>query len=182
MLVTQAAKNGEVEHVELVYEPQCAAAYYLYNIKDGNPKQLVVGDVMLIADIGGGTGDFVSYELKSDCDDGAKVGLVSTGEAEGTFSNSKFYLQLANDSCTGALCGSEFVNQQFIDWLKKHPDGFKAQCRVLGLTPAACIAKAAREFEGKKLEFSVPGADPQDIVIRGAQGAMKKKWIIEITR
>ena len=119
--MTKAAKDAEISYVELVYEPQCAAAYYLHNVEDSMPKQLVVGDELLIADIGGGTGDFVSYRLKSDCEDGAKVGLKIAKDAK------------------GALCGSEFVNQHFIIWLKKHPDGFKEMCEALRLTETACI-------------------------------------------
>lgn len=81
--MTKAAKDAGIEHVELVYEPQCAAAYYTHNIKDRLPRQLEVGDVLLIADVGGGTGDFVSYEYRHDSAMGAKVGLKMVGQARG---------------------------------------------------------------------------------------------------
>ena len=100
-----------------MYEPQCAAAYFTHQIKDRLPQQASEGDVILIADIGGGTGDFVSYEFCQDAVAGAKVGLKLVGTAE------------------GALCGSEFVNQNFIAWLKKSVANFDAKCAALGLRP-----------------------------------------------
>lgn len=38
----------------------------------------------------------------------------------------------ANKCYPGALCGSEFVNQEFIKWLKDDPEAFSAQCEALG--------------------------------------------------
>lgn len=73
--MVDAARDAGIQYVELVYEPQCAAAFHTYNIKDVIPKQLKAGDIILIADIGGGTGDFVSYECRQDCDVGAGVAL-----------------------------------------------------------------------------------------------------------
>ena len=167
-VMTDAAKAAGIDYVELFYEPQCAAAFFTHNIKDRQPKQLTVGDVLLIADIGGGTGDFVSYEFKSDCDSGAKVGLKMVGTAE------------------GALCGSEFVNQNFIAWLKKQAgtkaEMFEAKCKELGLTSTACIKQASASFEGIKTSFSVTGADSEWVTIRGAQGAKTKAWDLELTR
>lgn len=83
LIMTKAAKEAGVDYIELVYEPQCAAAFYTHNVKDRLPKQMNVGDVLLIADIGGGTGDFVSYEYRHDSDAGAKVGLRMVGNAHG---------------------------------------------------------------------------------------------------
>jgi len=81
--MVQAAKAAGIARVELVYEPQCAAAYYTHAVKDRWPRQLAMHDVIMIADIGGGTGDFVSYECRNNLEDGAKVGLQLVGEAEG---------------------------------------------------------------------------------------------------
>lgn len=78
--MVQAAKAAGISRVELVYEPQCAAAFFTHAVQ---PRNLAVHNVILIADIGGGTGDFVSYECRSNLGDGAKVGLQLIGEAEG---------------------------------------------------------------------------------------------------
>lgn len=80
--MTQSAKAAGFKYVELVYEPHCAAAYYANNIMN-TPSQLSKGDVLIIADIGGGTGDFVSYEFGGHGDDGAKMPLSIVGNPEG---------------------------------------------------------------------------------------------------
>ena len=84
-VMTKAAKDAGISYVELVYEPQCAAAYCMHNLKDQIYKPLSVGDILLIADIGGGTGDFVSFEFKSAGEKGARVGLRMAGNAEGKY-------------------------------------------------------------------------------------------------
>ena len=86
----------------------------------------------------------------------------------------------------GALCGSEFVNQQFLDWLQKEAGkavgSFDGMCEVLGLTPTACLKQASIQFEAIKQEFSVPEADPCYVTIRGAQGAKRDSWDKQVTR
>ena len=72
--MTKGAKDAGIPHVELVYEPHCAAAYFAHKVRDRVNMQLKTGDVVIVADIGGGTGDFVSYKLKTDSNLGAKVG------------------------------------------------------------------------------------------------------------
>lgn len=80
--MSQAAKKAGVNYVEIVHEPQCAAAYFIHHIK-GGPNQLQAGDVLMIPDIGGETGDFVSYKITDDIDNGAGIGLETVGTAEG---------------------------------------------------------------------------------------------------
>ena len=81
--MTQAAKNAGIGYVELVYEPQCAVAYYTYKIMERTPSQLEVGSVITVPDIGGGTGDFVSYRITTHGQTGAGVGLEMVGKATG---------------------------------------------------------------------------------------------------
>ncbi|KAK5676014.1 hypothetical protein LTS10_011303 [Elasticomyces elasticus] len=89
--MTIAAKRAGIEHVELVYEPQCAAGYFTGNIKNQAPSWLDKGDVLLVADVGGGTGDFVSFEYESSSRDGAKVRLRTVGEPEGECVRSQYH-------------------------------------------------------------------------------------------
>lgn len=60
-----AAKAAGVDHVDILYEPQCAAAYLLDDIikRPTLTASMRVGSVILVADPGGGTGDFVAYEI-----------------------------------------------------------------------------------------------------------------------
>lgn len=93
--MTQSAKEAGFKYVELVYEPHCAAAYYANNIMN-TPSQLSKGDVLIIADIGGGTGDFVSYEFGGSGNDGAKMPLSIVGNPEG-------------ESCMAPRCNHAYI-------------------------------------------------------------------------
>ncbi len=75
LIITKAAIRAGAYHVQLVYEPQCAAAYFTEKVKKGVPKWFVIGDTLLIADLGGGTGDFVLYRFVEDSTAGAKITL-----------------------------------------------------------------------------------------------------------
>ncbi|KAI6862239.1 hypothetical protein KC343_g6540 [Hortaea werneckii] len=164
--MTQSAKDAGFKYVELVYEPHCAAAYYANNIMN-TPSQLSKGDVLIIADIGGGTGDFVSYEFGGHGDDGAKMPLSIVGNPE------------------GALCGSQFVNENFREWLLqsigKEFGSFTALCAHLGRTEASVLDDAQRQFETLKRGFEEKKQIPGNIFVRGAQGAERRKWDVEIS-
>ncbi|KAI7495508.1 hypothetical protein KC367_g7271 [Hortaea werneckii] len=164
--MTQSAKDAGFKYVELVYEPHCAAAYYANNIMN-TPSQLSKGDVLIIADIGGGTGDFVSYEFGGSGDNGAKMPLSIVGNPE------------------GALCGSQFVNENFLEWLlqniAKEFGSFTAFCKQMGRSEASVLDDAQRQFETLKRGFEEKKQIPGNIFIRGAQGAERRKWDIEIS-
>ncbi|KAK4575250.1 hypothetical protein LTR86_001102 [Recurvomyces mirabilis] len=148
--MTTAAKCAGIEHVELVYEPQCAAAFYTYTVKDKMPRQMKAGDVLLVADIGGGTGDFVSYRLESGSDDGAAVQLCVAKDAK------------------GALCGSEWVTQAMLAWLNDNAEeGWQAMCKYLNITDAEARRSASIAFEVTKQDFTLRKKDPAYITLRG---------------
>lgn len=133
-IMTEAAKLAGIEHVELVYEPQCAAAYYTHKIKDSLPRQLKVGDVLMIADVGGGTGDFVSYEFRTDSDAGSQVRLRSIGVATGispagTCPGSTGRLQHTDGECRSSV---RFRSRhRALSWLAA--DGSHGRRRCCGL-------------------------------------------------
>lgn len=82
----------------------------------------------------------------------------------------------------GQLCGSEFVNQNFIGWLKRNKAGdFNTMCKDLGLSETACMKQASNQFQTYKETFSVVADDKQWVTIRGAQGARKEMWAIPLT-
>ena len=83
---------------------------------------------------------------------------------------------------TGALCGSEFVNQHFISWFKEQAGDFQAKCKALGLTPTACIKQASASFEDIKKKFTGPKARFEFVVIHGHQGAAETIWKVTLSR
>lgn len=97
-------------------------------------------------------------------------------------SQSQYDLRLCANRTIGALCGSEFVNQNFITWLKVEAGNFKSKCRQLGLTPTACIKQASATFENIKVSFTEPTDESEFVPIRGAQHSMLKVWDVELTR
>jgi molecular chaperone DnaK (HSP70) len=57
-LTVRAATDAGLLHVTLLEEPQAAFYSWLGNAGDGWRKELAVGDVVLVCDVGGGTTDF----------------------------------------------------------------------------------------------------------------------------
>ena len=57
-LTMQAAGQAGLQNVTLLEEPQAALYAWLEKIGDGFRKQVKVGDVILVVDVGGGTTDF----------------------------------------------------------------------------------------------------------------------------
>ena len=81
----------------------------------------------------------------------------------------------------GALCGSEFVNQHFISWLKEEAGDFEAKSKALGLTPTACIKQASAAFEDVKHKFAGPKNRLEFVVIHGNQGAADTIWNVKLS-
>lgn len=87
----------------------------------------------------------------------------------------------------GALCGSEFVNERFREWLKeqarRETKTFKAMCEQLGISETTCLKAASDEFESIKRDFTVSeGGSSEHITLRGAQGAARPRWELDLTR
>lgn len=72
--MTDAAKTTGFHSITLVYEPQCAAALVAMDIQNSRGKSsFKIDDAFLVCDPGGGTGDFVTYQVKEGITDGARV-------------------------------------------------------------------------------------------------------------
>src|SRR5207247_7704361 len=54
----QAASNAGLQNLTLLEEPQAALYAWLEKAGDGFRKQVKVGDIILVVDVGGGTTDF----------------------------------------------------------------------------------------------------------------------------
>jgi molecular chaperone DnaK (HSP70) len=62
-LTVEAARAAGFEHLILLEEPQAAFYAWLDNLGDEWRKQVQVGDLVLVADVGGGTSDFTLIEV-----------------------------------------------------------------------------------------------------------------------
>jgi molecular chaperone DnaK (HSP70) len=57
-LTVQAARQGGLQHLTLLEEPQASVYAWLADVGDGWRERLRVGDLVLVCDVGGGTTDF----------------------------------------------------------------------------------------------------------------------------
>ena len=65
-LTVEAARAAGFEHLTLLEEPQAAFYAWLDRSGDGWREQVEVGDLVLVADVGGGTTDFTLIEVGED--------------------------------------------------------------------------------------------------------------------
>jgi hypothetical protein len=156
-LMSLAAKSTGAATVELVLEPRCAAAYYLQNVTavSSESAYFSAGDAILVVDIGGGTCDIVCYALDDSI--GAQGRLITIGEANGD------------------LCGSEFVNQEMFEDLKRRAaekHGTLESCLAeLSMTESGFSYYANEAFTPKKKSFNQYSKKDIDLDIRGKKGA-----------
>ena len=84
---------------------------------------------------------------------------------------------------TGALCGSQYVNENFLEWFKAEAadrtGSFEDFCEQYSITEAACLKKAESEFETLKREFIAPKKASDFIIFRGKD---VRETLFEITR
>jgi molecular chaperone DnaK (HSP70) len=78
-LTAEAARLAGLEHAVLLEEPQAALYSWLASTQGGWRKQVAVGDVILVIDVGGGTTDFSLISVR---DEQGELGLerIAVGE------------------------------------------------------------------------------------------------------
>lgn len=143
-LFMDAVKLAGLPRTELVLESESAAALGIEEMRgfsDHLPCQIMRGDDMMVADLGGGTEDLAVYKFGDSAEIGAQVALRSVGAPE------------------GELVGSEWINRLFLKWLEttcreiRRVGGIDAMCRSLSLTKPAFLARASAAFEAKKKDY-----------------------------
>ncbi|KAK4901784.1 hypothetical protein LTR27_001556 [Elasticomyces elasticus] len=158
-VMTSAIKRAGFHGVEVILEPHSVVGYFANSMKHVMHK-LKVGDLMLLADIGGGTGDFTTVELEGPLSDGAIVKLRGVAASNGT------------------LWGSQLVNEQCIKYLQEEAmeqygiTGWKYLCNnVLGITPAEAVSQVNDSFDDIKAKFTSTNSRPKMITIVGINNA-----------
>ncbi|SMQ55851.1 unnamed protein product [Zymoseptoria tritici ST99CH_1A5] len=146
--MTIAAKMAGVASVQLVTESLCAAAYFMQDMQKSKRTALRPGDGILVLDAGGGTTDITCYEMPKSAIAGAETKLQRTGIS------------------AGGLCGSHFINERFIKWVRAEADnnlgGFAMRVASLGYAgaPYAGFYRAANEaFDRIKPDFTPAAAN-----------------------
>lgn len=84
-VMLEAAKRAGFGRVELVYEPHCAMGAFGHMLQRRSlPSVLQNGDIIHVADAGGGTADFVSYQIDVSDGEGAHMLLKVVKEPTGS--------------------------------------------------------------------------------------------------
>ncbi|KAK5127447.1 hypothetical protein LTR85_006786 [Meristemomyces frigidus] len=137
-----AAKAAGLEFVTLASEPASALAYLVNKISRKHARLggiLKKYDNILVVDLGGGTGDLVTYTLKDELSEDSRLDAVS--------------------STAGARCGSQEVSEEILSRLEKgksvrEEGGLKAIRNRLSLTEIQWRKRALREIERIKCGFT----------------------------
>lgn len=83
-MLVEAGQRAGASRVELVYESECATAFFANQVNSTIGSWLKTGDVIVTADLGGGTADFAAFEITDEPEMGAKTRLRQVRSAEGT--------------------------------------------------------------------------------------------------
>ncbi|PPJ50107.1 hypothetical protein CBER1_04833 [Cercospora berteroae] len=164
--ILEAAHLAGFSKVELVYEPQTTAAFYVHNLA---PRAgfWVAHDEILIFDAGGGTSDLVLYELQTDDNTGFQLQLKAVGEP------------------LGELCSSEFINQNFLSWLDAalELEGFDKSTLLAELKCSAAefAYQANEDFNRHKENFDPYSNKVRIVRIAGNLGCARKDFSVQLS-
>ncbi|KAK3049708.1 hypothetical protein LTR09_009130 [Extremus antarcticus] len=165
--MADAGEDAGAHRVELIEESRTSLAFFADRLVRLTEDHLKFGEVIVVADIGGGTAEVLSFERKSDPNTGAQVKLHQIGRAD------------------GALCGSQLVTLNFTVWLKDQIEDLRALCRALDLHPVDFIHQASAWFdENVKHKFTGLYQSPSRITmtIEGADGASRENYTIKVEK
>ena len=170
--ITAAAKLAGIDNIVLVPESQAAAAYYLHDLSMRNTKTFASAQGILICDGGGATSDLSLCVLQEDSTAGATTSMLPVRDVG------------------GGLCGSQYINSEFLMWLDeqfetqkdKFPGGKEKVLQDLNISNAELTAQADKEFSRFKEEYKGEKHKRYDIHINGAPDAVKESARITVTR
>jgi len=174
----------------IVPEPLCAAAFVLNDeINVGSQSQtnvtLGMDDLVLVADLGGGTADLVLFRLCSSL-----------------FNGPNFTLDVVRPA-TGNLAGATQTNRNFEKWVKDakfngNMQAFETTAIELGYEASEFSAKAAAAFETCKVKYATtsgvgiqrltvtqldfPKSNNYNVVVNCRQGARRPFWTCTLKR
>ena len=163
----EAANLAGFSKVEIVLEPQAQTAHWAHKLAV-QPGFFNAGDQILIHDGGGGTSDSVLYELKTDDNTGFELQLEAVGDA------------------LGELCGSEFINEQFLLWLDTDLDlqGRDKQKLFADLNCSASEFqyKASKDFDRLKVVYDAQAIVPSVVRVAGNPGGTMIEYTVTLQK
>ncbi|KAL9068663.1 MAG: hypothetical protein Q9157_006443 [Trypethelium eluteriae] len=108
--ISKLAIKARIPQLRIISEAECAAAFHFQGVLDrvhqSMPVDLRAGDVILVGDAGGGTFDGGAFLLETEVRRGYATHIIPLP-----------------GRLFGELCGSEFINLRFLEWLQKEWQG-----------------------------------------------------------
>lgn len=166
-LTVEAAKAAGFEHLTLLEEPQAAFYSWLDSLGEGWRKDVQVGDLILVADVGGGTTDFTLIEVGEDAGN-----LALTRLAVGD------HLLLGGDNMDLALAHTAAANlakngtKLDANQMLQLTHGCRAAKELLLLdgtkssAPVTILGKG-RSVIGGSIKYELPRSDVEKVLIEG---------------
>lgn len=172
----------------IVPEPLCAAAFVLndeINVGSQSNTNVTLGvdDLVLVADLGGGTADLVLFRLCS-------------APANGP----NFTLEVVRPA-NGSLAGATQINRNYLKWVKEkkfhgNMEVFEHTANELGFEASEFAAKLSAVFETCKVwtvlimgmrrltvtQLEFPKSNNYNVVVNCRQGAQRPSWICTLSR
>lgn len=153
-------------------EPLAAAACVLHDELNADQGRTVTSrlresDLVLVADLGGGTADLILFRLCSSPANGPAFSLEVVRPA------------------TGNLAGATQINRNFLAWLQRayyHNDQHKLERAAadLGCNTSEFLARCSTAFESAKLSF--PRDSVYNVIVNGKVGASTPAWLCTLSK
>ncbi|KAM3420502.1 hypothetical protein BST61_g3770 [Cercospora zeina] len=163
----EAANLAGFSRVEIVNEPQASLAHWAHTLVPTEVGMFNTGDELFILDGGGGTSDVALYELQTDGNTGSQVQLKAVGEA------------------SGELCGSEFINQEFLSWfdtyLERNGHNKSDLSRKLGCPVSEFTYQANEDFNEIKETFDRHSKKGRIVRIVGDESSELKEFTVHLS-
>lgn len=134
----QAAKAAGLQIVVLAHEPRCALAYLIDKIsrkKFSIDRTLVRGNLILVADLGSGTGDFVLYKLLENLSSSSRLKPIGQGSGE-----------ICGSFRVDELLYKALIKRKGREWLLKCVDELSVTERDFERRALEAIEKIKRDF------------------------------------
>ena len=166
-LTVQAARAAGFENLTLLEEPQAAFYAWLDSLGDGWREQVQVGDLVLVADVGGGTTDFTLIEI---AEEGGNLAVTRLAVGDHLLlGGDNMDLALAHTVAAELAKGGTKLDASQMQQLTHASRFAKEQLlsdKTLSAAPVAVLGKG-RSVVGGSVKYDLPRATVEKVLVDG---------------
>ncbi len=166
-LTVQAARAAGFEHLTLLEEPQAAFYAWLDSLGDKWRDQVQVGDLVLVADVGGGTTDFTLIEI---AEEGGNLAVTRLAVGDHLLlGGDNMDLALAHTVAAELAKAGTKLDAGQMQQLTHAARFAKEQLlsdKALSAAPVAVLGKG-RSVVGGSVKYDLPRADVERVLVDG---------------